>query len=161
MLCLSNVLSMHCSNNEGSIFECCAYQISSLWIVLSVKDLSMNYLSVKFCCYQMFCQWIVLSMKDPSMNYLSINCCVYKMSCLWNTCLWNGLSMKWPVYEMSCLWNILSMKFPIHEMSCLWNICLWNVLSIKCPICEMLSIHCYAHNLLFLWVVVSMNCQAK
>ena len=60
---------------------------------------------------------------------------VYEMSCLYNV-----LSMKCPVcemsydpiYEMPCLWNVLSVKCPIYEMSCLWN-----VLSVKCPVCEM------------------------
>ena len=57
--------------------------------------------------------------------------------------LWNVLSMKCPIYEMSYLWNVLSMKYlsmkcPIYEisfyeMSYLWNIFLWNVQSMKCP----------------------------
>ena len=56
--------------------------------------------------------------------------------------LWNILSMKYPVYELSCLWNILS---SVYKITCLWNIlsmkwwpvydemsCLRNVLSMKC-----------------------------
>ena len=44
-----------------------------------------------------------------------------------------------PVENLLCLWNVLSMKCPIHEMSFLWNVRLWNVflwnfLSLKCPI---------------------------
>ena len=52
-------------------------------------------------------------------------------------CLWNVLSMKCPIYEMSFfeifyLWNVLSMIFPNYEMSylCLSIKC-HNTLSIK------------------------------
>ena len=62
--------------------------------------------------------------------------CIYVFTCLWKIerkknflikifplsrknllCLWNILSMKCPIYEMSYLWNVLSMKCPIYEMS--------------------------------------------
>ena len=45
----------------------------------------------------------------------------------WNIFLWNVLSMKWSIYEMSFLWNDLSMKFPFYEMIYLWNFRLCNI----------------------------------
>ena len=70
-------------------------------------------------------------------NFLSMKCPVYEMSCLWNV-----QSMKYPNYGMCCLWNFLSMNCPAYEMfyeiSCLWNVLhLWNILTIECPVCEM------------------------
>ena len=46
--------------------------------------------------------------------------------------LWNVLSMKCPIYEMSYLWNVLSMKYlsmkcPIYEISFYEMSNLWNV----------------------------------
>jgi len=51
--------------------------------------------------------------------------------------LWNVLSMKWSIYEisvyemtfyeMSFLWNDLSMKCPFYEMIYLWNLRLCNI----------------------------------
>ena len=50
--------------------------------------------------------------------------------------LWNVVSMKWPVYEMSIY------EMSIYEMSYLWfcylcNFHLLNVLSMKCSVYEM------------------------
>jgi len=67
--------------------------------------------------------------------------------------LWNVLSMKYPVYEMS------SMKCHIYEFLILWNILyemLYEIPSMKCPIFEFL----------ILWNVLSMKypvycCKSK
>ena len=78
---------------------------------------------------------------------------------------------------MSCLWNVLSMKFLIYEMSYLWNIYLWNVhiwnvlsiecpylkfslywmSSMKCPIYWMSSMKCLIFEMSYLWNVLSMK----
>ena len=105
----------------------------------------------------MFCQWIVLSMKNLSLNYLSNNCCVYQIlsvkcpvwEMLW---LWNDLSMNCHVYEMFCLWNIIFMKCLLCEISCLWN-----VLSVKCCLFIVMPIIYYFYELLCQWIVKLRN----
>ena len=84
-------------------------------------------------------------------------------NCLILLCLYNVLSMKFPVYEMSCLWNGLFMKCPAHEMSCLWNVlsmkclskkCLsMKCLSMKCLSMKCLSMKCPVHEMSYLWNV--------
>ena len=60
-------------------------------------------------------------------NVISMKCPIYEMSYLKNVLSKNVLSMKCPIYEVSYLWNVLSMKSPIYEMSYL----------LKCPIYTM------------------------
>jgi len=56
--------------------------------------------------------------------------------------LWNALSMKCPIYEISYPWNVISMKCAIFEMSYLWN-----VLSMKYLSMTFLPMKC--HNAIF------------
>ena len=70
-------------------------------------------------------------------NVLSIKCPIYEMSysmkCPGNALSSYDISMKCPEYQISMkcpiLWNVLSMKFPIDEMSWKGIVFPWYVLS--------------------------------
>ena len=67
-------------------------------------------------------------------------------------CLWNVMSIKCPIYEMS-----LSMKCPIHEKSYPWNVLsmillYMKSLSMTSPIYEMsLYMKCLINEMSYLW----------
>ena len=64
------------------------------------------------------CTWGALYLFCP-LSMKNLRKKIFSMSLENLLCLWNILSMKWLIYEMTCLWNVLSMK--------------WYKMSIKCP----------------------------
>ena len=65
------------------------------------------------------------------------------------SCLWNDLSMKWPIYDMNFLWNVWSMKLPIMNWPIYAMTYLWIDLTMKWPIYE--SMKCPIYKMTYLW----------
>ena len=63
------------------------------------------------------------------------------------TCLWNDLSLKFPVLKMYFLWYycLLHKRYAnqMCHMARLWIFCLWNDLSLKFPLFKM---YCLLHK---------------
>ena len=108
MLCLLNVVSM----------KCCFYWISRVWneIMCLWNVVSMEYCVHEMSCHKISCPWHILSVRCwlwVSMHYLSLThcgkCCSYEISCLWNV-----VSLKYCVYELSSY--KMSLPPPLHTL---------------------------------------------
>ena len=122
-----------------------------------------------FCCHLLYCIVLIIYLGQRSLLLYLLRMCLiqtenypekfnaHAMKCpIYETSyLWNVLSMKHRIYEMSNLLIIVFMKCQIYETSYLWNIHdLWNIVFMKCPIYETL----YLWNVHDLWNIVFMKC---
>ena len=158
------------------IYEIVIHDMPCLWIVLSMKLLSiicpvyeLSYLWNGY--LWNFYLWKVLSMKYPylwivlCLKLLSKKCPVYEVSIvcpIYEIIIYKMSledSIHWDVPFMNCpyLWNVLSTNSPIYKMSCLWmNVYIYELsmkfLSMKCPNAVLIKFYWVMFRLRFGWI---------